>query len=215
MMENTLLRFLARTKKTVIENVDFYFIPAQELLNARAEAAELCGGDTEDFSLYLNACVLAKCARKDGKRLFSGGDAVLAALPAEKIAQWMERYQAACSLDDPPCTEASRENLQTLLGENAYERLKWRVLRTFGVLPSEKRAQSMKSGDYLYCVMQMMLDEEDALEGMCPSCREKTGQARCSVCGELLPERNAAFDDQRFEELKRGDVSRRNHTQTE
>ena len=33
-----------------------------------------------------------------------------------------------------------------------YERLKWRVLRYAGALPSEKRAQEMTDADYLYCL---------------------------------------------------------------
>ena len=39
-----------------------------------------------------------------------------------------------------------------------YERLKWRVLRYAGALPSEKRAQEMTDADYLYCLAHEMLD---------------------------------------------------------
>ena len=42
-----------------------------------------------------------------------------------------------------------------------YERLKWRVLRYAGALPSEKRAQEMTDADYLYCLVHEMLDRED------------------------------------------------------
>ena len=41
-----------------------------------------------------------------------------------------------------------------------YERLKWRVLRYAGALPSEKRAQEMTDADYLYCLVHEMLDRE-------------------------------------------------------
>ena len=43
-----------------------------------------------------------------------------------------------------------------------YERLKWRVLRYAGALPSEKRAQEMTDADYLYCLVHEMLDHEEA-----------------------------------------------------
>ena len=214
MMPRALLRFLAGSKKTVCGPVELYYLSAKELLRAQAEARALCA-DEEQLALYLNACVLAKSARRSGKRLFQSGEAVLEALPAETIARWIEQYQRACSQDCPPCTEQERQKLQAPLGENAYERLKWRVLRTFGVLPSEKRAEGMTDGDYLSCVMQMMLDELELLDGLCPSCREKAQQPRCTCCGELLPEQNAAFDETRFEELKRGDISRGNSAQAE
>ena len=42
-----------------------------------------------------------------------------------------------------------------------YERLKWRVLRYAGALPSEKRAQEMTDADYLYCLVHEMLDREE------------------------------------------------------
>ena len=45
-----------------------------------------------------------------------------------------------------------------------YERLKWRVLRYAGALPSEKRAQEMTDADYLYCLVHEMLDREEAME---------------------------------------------------
>lgn len=49
-----------------------------------------------------------------------------------------------------------------------YERLKWRVLRYAGALPSEKRAQEMTDADYLYCLVHEMLDREEAMERLCP-----------------------------------------------
>ena len=55
-----------------------------------------------------------------------------------------------------------------------YERLKWRVLRYAGALPSEKRAQEMTDADYLYCLAHEMLDREEAMERLCP----ESGRAR-------------------------------------
>lgn len=56
-----------------------------------------------------------------------------------------------------------------------YERLKWRVLRYAGALPSEKRAQEMTDADYLYCLVHEMLDREEAMERLCPECRTTRG----------------------------------------
>lgn len=69
-----------------------------------------------------------------------------------------------------------------------YERLKWRVLRYAGALPSEKRAQEM--------------------ERLCPECRTRAEETRCSICGAKLGETagggNASFDMARFIRMKGG-----------
>ena len=82
------------------------------------------------------------------------------------------------------------------------------MLRYAGALPSEKRAQEMTDADYLYCLVHEMLDREEALERMCPACRRRAEEARCSICGELLTdtagEDNAGFDMARFIRMKEG-----------
>lgn len=89
-----------------------------------------------------------------------------------------------------------------------YERLKWRVLRYAGALPSEKRAQEMTDADYLYCLVHEMLDREEAMERLCPECRTRAEEARCSICGAKLGETagggNASFDMARFIRMKEG-----------
>ena len=82
------------------------------------------------------------------------------------------------------------------------------MLRYAGALPSEKRAQEMTDGDYLYCLMHELLDREEALERMCPACRQRAEEARCSVCGELLADTaggdNAGFDMARYLRMREG-----------
>lgn len=89
-----------------------------------------------------------------------------------------------------------------------YERLKWRVLRYAGALPGEKRVQEMTDADYLYCMVHEMLDREEALARLCPRCRERAGEMRCSACGEKISEiaggSNAGFDMARFLRMKEG-----------
>lgn len=67
----------------------------------------------------------------------------------------------------------------------------------------------MTDRDYLLCALHLILDEEERLELLCPSCRAKAEEERCPVCGERTQKSgegiNAAFDAQRFERMKRGE----------
>ena len=81
------------------------------------------------------------------------------------------------------------------------------MLRYAGALPSERRVQEMTDGDYLYCLLHEMLDREEALERLCPACRERAEEARCTCCGTLLADTaggNAGFDMARFLRMKEG-----------
>lgn len=202
MRDRSLLHFLAGGKKTAVGGAELRMISAYELLQAQREAADM-DAEEQTEGLLLNACILSRAAEKNGKRLFPDGTAVLQALPAQTIEKWMLRYIEAAQQDDPSCREEQQQRKNALKNDR-YERLKWKVLRRFGVLPSESRAREMTDGDYLYCILHMMLDEEERLDALCPSCREKAEQERCLLCGELLPEENGSFDEKRFEELKHG-----------
>ncbi len=88
------------------------------------------------------------------------------------------------------------------------ERLRWRVLKQFHVLPGEKRAKQMTQRDYLYCVLQQWLDEEERLDSLCPTCRAQALEKRCTQCGAPLAQtdgmENTAFDMERYQRLKEG-----------
>ena len=79
------------------------------------------------------------------------------------------------------------------------------MLRQFSALPTEKRAREMKGRDYLWCLTNLLLDREEELDRLCPSCRNRALEERCPVCGlpsELGEEaRNPAFDLARFHQL--------------
>ena len=53
-----------------------------------------------------------------------------------------------------------------------------------------------------------MLDREEAMERLCPECRTRAEEARCSICGAKLGETagggNANFDMARFIRMKEG-----------
>ncbi len=66
----------------------------------------------------------------------------------------------------------------------------------------------MTDGDYLWCALNLLLDDEEELARLCPGCRAETLAGRCPVCGAQTgggaAGENAAFDEARFEALKRG-----------
>jgi|GEM_PF-4574124 len=39
--------------------------------------------------------------------------------------------------------------------------MRWRVLRAFQRLPTDDGVEKMGEGDYLYCYLNLLLDEED------------------------------------------------------
>ena len=90
------------------------------------------------------------------------------------------------------------------------DRLRWRVLKQFGILPGEERAKNLYQRDILYCVLQQWLDEEEKLEMLCPTCRDRAMETRCTVGGAPLQEgeeiENTAFDMERYRRLKEGET---------
>ena len=85
------------------------------------------------------------------------------------------------------------------LKRDGWGRLKWKVMRAMGGL----NFRDMADGEFLYCLLQMILDGEEQLEKLCPSCRGKLGQEGCPVCGTVTFGENPNFDESRFEELKK------------
>ncbi|MBR4099232.1 MAG: molybdopterin oxidoreductase [Clostridium sp.] len=67
----------------------------------------------------------------------------------------------------------------------------------------------MKDRDYLWCLVHTLLDREEELDRLCPTCREQARQTRCPGCGAPMGTGeswvNPAFDEARFEAMKRGE----------
>lgn len=80
------------------------------------------------------------------------------------------------------------------------------MLRAFGALPTEARAREMRDRDYLWCLVNELLDQEERLEGLCPACRARAEEERCPACGAPVGDSgagvNPAFDMERFLRLK-------------
>ena len=66
----------------------------------------------------------------------------------------------------------------------------------------------MTDRDYLWCALNLLLDDEEELARLCPACRARAQEGRCPVCGDVVTAQgeNAAFDRSRFEAMKRGEV---------
>ena len=64
----------------------------------------------------------------------------------------------------------------------------------------------MTGEDYLWCAANLLLDGEEALDQLCPHCRQEAEAGRCPVCGRAAGQTdhgaNPAFDWARFTALK-------------
>lgn len=198
--------FAGSGKRRLEDGWELRVVPAFAVLQARREALERSAQDDGALGLWMNACVLARALYKDGQRAFSDGEAVMQAASAEKIERWMQAYAALCREDNPACSEENARLAAQALGQEDYERLKWRVLKRFGVLPSEMRARHMTDGSistarHSCCSMSRRNSRQCA-----PRAGERAKRRLCPVCGEPVPEENAGFDEGRFEELKNAGV---------
>lgn len=206
-MDQALLDVLAGQRCLTRQGYELRILSAWELIQARQEARSLEGPE-ETLALRGNACILSRAVYRGGMRLFSSGRSVLEGWSGEKIAQEMEAYRALADRVDPDCGQETRISaLMEALEKEPMERIRWYVLKTFGVLPTESRARSMTEGDYLYCAVQLMLDNEEQKNKLCPTCRQKVEEHRCIRCGGAIEDeadRNPSFDLSRFEEMRQG-----------
>ena len=72
------------------------------------------------------------------------------------------------------------DELLRAVRSDSVGRLRWLVLREFGVLPNSRAARKMGDGDVLYCAVNMLLDR------------------RVGGAGD---ESNPEFDSERFQRL--------------
>ena len=67
----------------------------------------------------------------------------------------------------------------------------------------------MEARDYLWRDVLLARDRGEELARLGPACRREAAEERCPACGALRTEtaagQNAAFDEARFERLKRGE----------
>jgi hypothetical protein len=161
-------------------------LPIYDLQAARREALALAE-ERGDLPLCSNACLVARAVRKEGKALFRSGREALETLTAEEIEtlarQWAELDQAEDGW------QVGLETWKETLARLPRQRLRWRVLRAFGALPTEKRAREMTDREYLWCAVNLLLDREGREEKPFPTPAEE----------------NPSFDMSRFLALKEGE----------
>ena len=179
-------------------------LSVRELQEARRESEALAAEDREQ-ALCSNACILARAMERDGAPVFADGRAVLGRLckaDIERLARCWGEFNRASNPSplDGEAAEAGREALR----QDLYGRLRWQVLKAFGVLPGEERARAMTDRDYLWCALNLELDREEELDRLCPRCREQAEEENCPVCGESRENwgHSTAFDPGRFGALK-------------
>lgn len=94
------------------------------------------------------------------------------------------------------------------LENNPYERLIWRVLSRFQILPTDPAAQQMKERDFVWCLANMALDEEQMLARLCDDCRSRAESGLCPSCGSVQSqgEVNAGFDMEIFDRMRKDEA---------
>lgn len=177
-----------------------------QLQEAKREALTLEG----DPVLCDHACLVARALVRDKKQVFDSGAMVLQTLPPKEIHALATRWAAFHRKENPglevdwALAEAFKDQLEGL----SQSRLRWKVLRAFGALPTERRVREMAGRDYLWCALHLLLDEEEATKALCPSCRAKAQRHCCPVCGcetgEVSEGMNESFDEARYQQLKEG-----------
>lgn len=69
----------------------------------------------------------------------------------------------------------------------------------------------MRPRDYLWCALQLMLDDEERAAALCPSCRAEAERGLCPACGGAVGTwqegQNESFDLERFLSMKEGDLA--------
>lgn len=83
-------------------------------------------------------------------------------------------------------------------------------MREFRILPHDAKAKGILDREFLWCGLQLLLDEEEELARLCPSCRLKAEEHRCTACGILQDAVstgvNENFDLNLFYQRGRGEV---------
>ncbi len=187
-------------------------LSAREVLEARREGDQLAR-DGRERTLCRNACLVARALERDGRAVFEDGRAALDALRVEEIASLSDRWAELNRENNPSPADGERavEGHKKRLEQARYERLRWRVLRLFGALPTEERARRMTDRDYLWCALNLALDQEEELGRLCPQCRAQAEEELCPVCGAARESWavNAGFDWARYREMRGGEADDR------
>lgn len=105
-MESLLSR---RDRLTLEDGTQLRLLSAQEVLEARREAAELAQSDGER-ALCANACLLARALEEEkGKPIFDSGRAVLERLSAREVARLARQWDQLDRAENPSPEDGVQE----------------------------------------------------------------------------------------------------------
>lgn len=94
-------------RRQIGDGMALRLLSAFEVLEARREAEELCGGEGER-ALWANACLLARALERNGRRVFSDGGEVLKGLSVERIGALSQMWAEFCRAENPSPEDGER-----------------------------------------------------------------------------------------------------------
>lgn len=121
---------------------------------------------SDSGALAHNACLASMCLYDSFGRVFESGDEALLRLTAEELALIVSKY-ADMRLNDfdiDSVTPDEMERLRECMAHSPLTRIRWKVQKALCRLPSDRALQRMTDGQYLYCYLNLLIDEA---EGLC------------------------------------------------
>lgn len=116
-------------------------------------------------ALAHNACLAALCLYDSLGRVFESGDEALLRLTAEELALIVSKY-ADMRLNDFDIDSVSEDDMERLrqsMAASPLTRIRWKVQKALCRLPSDRSLQRMTDGQYLYCYLNLLIDEAEGL----------------------------------------------------
>lgn len=157
-MDEILRKFLGdRTTPVPDMGAELRLLPSADGMRAvcRLEDMESRGAPGAAFEFL--AQIVSLALYKDGKRMFSCAYELKDKLDPDTIVKLAGRYLKM--MDDVSDGE-KLQRLKNGLKNCPGERMKWRVLREMGALPTA--ARDMTDRDYIYCGLNLMIDREES-----------------------------------------------------
>lgn len=116
-------------------------------------------------ALAHNACLASLCLYDGIGRVFESGDEALLRLTADELAQVAQSYAELrkSDLDIDSIDGADIERLREKLASSPLSRIRWKVQKAFCRLPSETAVKRMTDGQYLYCYLNLLIDEAEEI----------------------------------------------------
>lgn len=122
-------------------------------------------GIDDSAALSHNACLTAMCLYDSLGRVFESGDEALLRLTADELSCIVSKYadMRHKDLDIDSIDEDEIERLRENMESSPLSRIRWKVQKALCRLPSDASLQRMTDGQYLYCYLNLLIDEAQSL----------------------------------------------------